>query len=137
MGVRRDNGSKGPIGFTDIAKGVQSTLDTMQKEMFQRAKAEYTDHIKVLTDWSDFVPNLNKKNVCCVPWCEREECEDDIKDTSARESAQVQDDRAPSAGAKSLCIPFDQERWGSAVAGKKCIKCGQDATKWTLFGRSY
>lgn len=53
-------------------------------------------------------------------------------------SAEPQDERAPSAGAKSLAIPFDQARWTSIEHGKtKCVGCGQDAKRWTLFGRSY
>ena len=48
------------------------------------------------------------------------------------------DERAPSAGAKSLCIPFDQSRWPKIEHGvTKCVACGKDAKRWTLFGRSY
>ena len=48
------------------------------------------------------------------------------------------DERAPSAGAKSLAIPFDQSRWPAIEPGKtKCTACGQDAKRWTMFGRSY
>lgn len=53
-------------------------------------------------------------------------------------SAEQTDERAPSAGAKSLCIPFDQERYGKIVPGEtKCPACGSDAKRWTMFGRSY
>lgn len=53
-------------------------------------------------------------------------------------SAEPQDERAPSAGAKSLAIPFDQSRWTPIEPGKtKCPACGRDAKRWTLFGRSY
>ena len=53
-------------------------------------------------------------------------------------SAEPQDERAPSAGAKSLCIPFDQSRWTPIEPGKtKCPACGKDAKRWTMFGRSY
>ena len=53
-------------------------------------------------------------------------------------SAEPQDERAPSAGAKSLAIPFDQSRWDPIIPGKtKCPACGNDAKRWTLFGRSY
>ena len=72
-----------------------------------------------------------------MPWCEREACEDDIKERSGR-AAEPQDERAPSAGAKSLCIPFEQGRWEPIVEGQtKCVACGQDAKRWTMFGRSY
>ena len=46
------------------------------------------------------------------------------------------DEKAPSAGAKSLCIPFDQDRFGKLEPGTKCIGCGADAKRWTMFGRS-
>lgn len=49
---------------------------------------------------------------------------------------QVVDEKAPSAGAKSLCIPFDQDRFGKLEPGTKCIGCGADAKRWTMFGRS-
>jgi len=53
-------------------------------------------------------------------------------------SAEPTDERAPSAGAKSLCIPFDQSKWDPIEPGKtKCVACGQDAKRWTMFGRSY
>lgn len=53
-------------------------------------------------------------------------------------SAEQQDERAPSAGAKSLAIPFDQERWTPLKKGEtKCVGCGQEAKRWTMFGRSY
>ena len=53
-------------------------------------------------------------------------------------SAEPTDERAPSAGAKSLCIPFDQSKWDPIEPGKtKCVACGQDAKRWAMFGRSY
>jgi prolyl-tRNA synthetase len=58
--------------------------------------------------------------------------------TSLSNSAEPQDARAPSAGAKSLAIPFDQSRWTPIEPGKtKCPACGKDAKRWTMFGRSY
>ncbi|KAH8921916.1 prolyl-tRNA synthetase, partial [Atractiella rhizophila] len=102
------------------------------------AKADFDTRLKVITEWSNFVPTLNGRNICVIPWCEVEECEDKIKERSAAESAAVQDERAPSAGAKSLCIPFDQAQFPAIEAGKtKCPNCGRDSKKWTLFGRSY
>ena len=50
----------------------------------------------------------------------------------------AEDAKAPSAGAKSLCIPHDQERFGAFPDGEnqKCIQCGEKAKRWTMFGRS-
>ncbi|KAJ7257857.1 hypothetical protein B0H12DRAFT_1110235 [Mycena haematopus] len=135
--VRRDTGAKNPIGLADIGATIGALLATIQSEMFNKAKATYDSCIKEITQWDDVVPALDNKNVVVIPWCEVEECEDDIKERSGRAS-EPQDERAPSAGAKSLCIPFDQSRWTPIVPGQtKCPACGKDAKRWTMFGRSY
>ncbi|KAJ7460542.1 hypothetical protein FB451DRAFT_1341312 [Mycena latifolia] len=135
--VRRDTGVKTPVGLADIGLTVTTLLDTIQSEMFSRAKATYDSCLKEVTQWDDVVPTLDNKCVVVMPWCEIEECEDDIKERSGRAS-EPQDERAPSAGAKSLAIPFDQSRWSPIVPGKtKCPACGKDAKRWTMFGRSY
>jgi prolyl-tRNA synthetase len=57
--------------------------------------------------------------------------------TSSASGEQV-DEKAPSAGAKSLAFPFDQEKYPKIEHGKtKCPACGSDAKRWMLFGRSY
>ncbi|KAI5888749.1 prolyl-tRNA synthetase [Schizophyllum commune H4-8] len=135
--VRRDTGAKAPLPLENIAAGVSSLLETIQREMFTKARDTYYERIKEVTKWEDIVPTLDAKCVAVIPWCEVEACEDDIKDRSAKESAPT-DERAPSAGAKSLAIPFDQSRWSPIEPGKtKCPACGKDAKRWTMFGRSY
>ncbi|VDC07473.1 unnamed protein product [Peniophora sp. CBMAI 1063] len=137
LGARRDTGVKAPLPLKELNTAVPELLETIQKEMFERAKKNYEDHIVAVRNWDEVVPALDSKNVVVMPWCEREACEDDIKERSGR-AAEPQDERAPSAGAKSLCIPFEQERWEKIVEGQtKCVACGQDAKRWTLFGRSY
>jgi prolyl-tRNA synthetase len=154
--VRRDTGVKNPIGLADIGTTVKALLDTIQNEMFSKAKATYDSCLKEVTQWDDVVPTLDNKCIVVMPWCEVEECEDDIKERSGRAyvppasvlgcvliplrlcSSEPQDERAPSAGAKSLAIPFDQSRWSPIVPGEtKCPACGKDAKRWTMFGRSY
>ncbi|KZT70476.1 prolyl-tRNA synthetase [Daedalea quercina L-15889] len=135
--VRRDTGIKAPLPLADVTTAVPKLLDTIQADMFKRAQDTYFSRLKQVTRWEDVVPTLDDKCVVVMPWCEEEACEDDIKERSAR-SAEPQDERAPSAGAKSLCIPFDQSRWPSIEPGKtKCAACGKDAKRWTMFGRSY
>ncbi|KAG6885564.1 hypothetical protein C0993_012807 [Termitomyces sp. T159_Od127] len=137
LSVRRDTGVKAPISLKDIGNTVNELLKTIQSEMFARAQSEYYSRVKEVTKWDDFVPTLDDKGIAVIPWCEVEACEDDIKERSGR-TAEPQDARAPSAGAKSLAIPFDQSRWTSIEPGKtKCPACGQDAKRWTMFGRSY
>ncbi|OCH93964.1 prolyl-tRNA synthetase [Obba rivulosa] len=137
LSVRRDTGVKSPLPLGDITTTVPQLLETIQADMFRRAKEMYDSRVKEITRWEDVVPTLDDKCVVAIPWCEEEACEDDIKERSGR-AAEPQDERAPSAGAKSLCIPFDQSRWTPIEPGKtKCPACGKDAKRWTLFGRSY
>ncbi|KAG6909908.1 hypothetical protein DXG01_014428 [Tephrocybe rancida] len=137
LSVRRDTGVKAPIALKDIGTTLNDLLKTIQSEMFARAQKEYYSRIKEITKWDDFVPTLDNKGIAVIPWCEVEACEDDIKERSGR-SAEPQDVRAPSAGAKSLAIPFDQSLWAPIEHGKtKCPACGNDSKRWTMFGRSY
>ncbi|KII91193.1 hypothetical protein PLICRDRAFT_51368 [Plicaturopsis crispa FD-325 SS-3] len=135
--VRRDNNVKAPVSLDGIGATISTLLETIQNDMFKRAQDTYYSRLKEITNWDDVVPALDAKNVVVMPWCEVEACEDDIKERSGRAS-EPQDERAPSAGAKSLAIPFDQSRWTPIEPGKtKCPACGKDAKRWTMFGRSY
>ncbi|KAJ3843727.1 hypothetical protein EV361DRAFT_947282 [Lentinula raphanica] len=137
LAVRRDSGLKSPVALENISSTVSELLDTIQSDMLKRAQETYQSRLQEVTKWEDVVPTLDGKNVVVLPWCEREACEDDIKERSAKASEPT-DERAPSAGAKSLCIPFDQSRWTPIEPGKtKCPACGNDAKRWTMFGRSY
>ncbi|KAI9599562.1 hypothetical protein BDF19DRAFT_410207 [Syncephalis fuscata] len=139
MSVRRDNGEKQAIAIDDLATKVPSLLNTIQQDMFNRASTTFNKHIIRVEKWDEFVPALNAKNIVMIPWCEREACEDSIKDRSARvDQGEEQDERAPSMGAKSLCIPLEQPTDNPIVEGvTKCAACDQFAKRFTLFGRSY
>ncbi|RAL04749.1 proline--tRNA ligase [Aspergillus ibericus CBS 121593] len=143
--ARRDipgKDAKAPIQISELSTAVPALLETIQKDLYNRADAEYRSHRKIITNWDDFTPALNDKNVCLIPFCLTEECEDQIKEMSARkheeDSGVPQDARAPSMGAKSLCIPFDQPE-GIIPGETKCTnpKCTRFAEKWCMFGRSY
>ncbi|KPV75436.1 uncharacterized protein RHOBADRAFT_26761 [Rhodotorula graminis WP1] len=138
LSVRRDTGAKAPLAIADLTSSIPSLLDTIHVDMLDRARSTFDASITKIENWADLVPALNSNKVTVLPWCEVEACEDAIKDRSAKESVQgaQEDEKAPSAGAKSLCIPHDQARWGS-IDGKVCPQCGEKAKRWTLFGRSY
>ena len=128
---------KSPIKLSNLVQEVQTILESIQVDMYTRAKKEYDDHIKVITEWKDVVPALDSLNVILIPWCNMPACEDDIKDNSKSSQPDVdvpQDERAPSMGAKSLCIPLEQRE---LPQGTPCIRCGREAKVWGMFGRSY
>ncbi|KAF8994189.1 hypothetical protein BDQ17DRAFT_1392452 [Cyathus striatus] len=135
--VRRDTGVKQSILLEEITTTIPDLLETIQNEMFRRAKATLDSRVIEATTWDEIIPALDSKCIVAIPWCEVESCEDDIKERSGIVTEPV-DEKGPSAGAKSLAIPFDQSKWTRIVPGKtKCPACGKDAKCWTLFGRSY
>lgn len=134
--VRRDDNSKYVVKLADLETRIPEILEEMQAGLFAKAQKEFDDHRVVVEDWKDFVPTLNAKNVILSPWCGGAECEDDIKDSSAKQNNgdEEEDEKAPSMGAKSLCIPYDQP---DLKPGQKCVKCDKDAVTYCMFGRSY
>ena len=137
---RRDIGGKSTIAISEVGTEIPKLLETIQADLFSRADKDFREHRKLITDWKDFVPALNDKNVVLIPHCLDGECEDKIKDLSARKpegDSSKTDDRAPSMGAKSLCIPFEQP--SEIAPGTKCTnpECSKLAEQWVLFGRSY
>lgn len=135
---RRDRDGKSTIPIKDLGTEVPNLLEQIQADMFKKAHDEYAAHRKIVREWKDFVPELNAKNVVIVPHCLGGECEDEIKkDSSGQVEGQEVDVRAPSMGAKSLCIPDEQPE--EIKEGTKCVnpKCGKAARKWVMFGRSY
>ena len=132
---------KGKIAISDLGPAVNKLLDEIQSNLYNKAEHAFKTHTKKITNWDDFVPALNDKNVVLIPHCLTEPCEDEIKDMSARKAEDEsgpQDEKAPSMGAKSLCIPFEQPS-GGITEGTKCTNpnCKNKAEKWCLFGRSY
>lgn len=137
LAVRRDTGEKLSIKLDELDTKLPELLDAIHDNLYQTAKEKFDNHRVLVHDWKDFVHQLNQKNVVVAPWCGVPECEDDIKDGSAKkddgEEFEV-DEKAPSMGAKSLCIPFEQPE---LKEGTKCVKCGKVAVNYTMFGRSY
>jgi prolyl-tRNA synthetase len=52
--------------------------------MFIRARDIFDSRLKEITNWADLVPHLDSKGIAVIPWCEVVECEEDIKERSAR-----------------------------------------------------
>lgn len=69
LSVRRDTGVKTPIPLEGLAAQVQTVLDTIQADLYTKAKKAYDEHTKIITKWEDFVPALNAKNVILTPHC--------------------------------------------------------------------
>lgn len=140
--VIRHSNEKLDLAVDQLASTIPSTLETIQTQMFQKAKKERDDHLVQVTNWKDFVPNLELNNLVMTPWCgpEHTEWEEWVKKTSREESlalrnqSEEEERTATSVAAKTLCIPFDQPEMEK---GMKCIASGLEATCWCVWGRSY
>ncbi|EDO15687.1 hypothetical protein Kpol_1008p26 [Vanderwaltozyma polyspora DSM 70294] len=135
--VRRNDSRKYTVKLSELESRIPEIMDEMHHDLYEKAKESFDTHRVIVNEWKDFVPALNKKNVILAPWCGVMECEEDIKEGSAKKDDGEefeQDDKAPSMGAKSLCIPFEQPE---LAAGQKCVKCDREAKQYCMFGRSY
>jgi len=140
--VVRFGGEKIDVGMDEITDMVSKKLETVQSGMFAKAKEFRDAHLVKVTEWKDFVPNLELHNLVLTPWCggEHQDWEEWVKEKSREESLKLSgedgedDTTATSVAAKTLCIPFDQPE---LPEGTKCIASGLPATCWVLWGRSY
>lgn len=139
--ARRDTGEKGSVPLSAVGTDIPALLEKIQSDMYNKAEAAFRSHRLVISKWEEVVPALDTKNVVLIPHCLEEKCEDQIKKSTTGEpdeSDGPQDQKAPSMGMKSLCIPFEQPE-GLVEGETKCLnpECGALAKKFCMFGRSY
>ncbi|KAJ2005211.1 hypothetical protein GGI04_002328 [Coemansia thaxteri] len=140
LSVRRDTHAKAPLSLSGLESSVQLLLATIQSDMLIKARKTLDERVKIVLSWDTFVPTLDDKCLVLIPWCERIECEEQIKVRSSRaaQGDEPEDEKAPSMGAKSLCLPYKQPTNPPLVEGEtKCVQCGENAKRYALFGRSY
>jgi prolyl-tRNA synthetase len=84
LSVRRDTGVKASIPLAELTTAIPKMLDDIHNDMYAKAEKVYRERRKIVTEWEEFTKNLNNKCHVIIPWCEVEECEDEIKERSAR-----------------------------------------------------
>lgn len=116
--VRRDTHEKIIVSLDEIQERVGELLETIQKEMLERARNHRDGHTYQATELEAFIRTVEEKpGFVKAMWCGCQECEDKIKELTA---------------ATSRCIPFDQEKLSDT-----CICCGKPAAKMVYWGRAY
>ncbi|KAF4513187.1 hypothetical protein G6O67_000490 [Ophiocordyceps sinensis] len=111
--------------------------------MYTKAEASFREHRVKVTKWEDVLPCLDNKNVVLVPFCLDAKCEDRMKELTTRVDDHPdvpENQKLPSMGMKSLCVPFEQPHGPELVPGETaCLnpECQGKAQKWVMFGRSY
>ena len=116
--VRRDTHEKITVPLAELNEKVGELLDTIQHDMFERARAHRDAHTYEATDFETFKKIVDEKpGFVKAMWCGCQECEDKIKELT---------------GATSRCMPFKQE-----TLADTCICCGKPATKMVYWGKAY
>jgi len=114
--VRRDTGEKFSVPIENVQKTVKETLDTIQQDLFNKAKKFLEDNLVKAADYNELQQLIQERKIVKANWCGSAECELNIKEET---------------GSSSCCIPFDEEPDGT------CIYCGKDAEYVVYFAKHY
>ncbi len=116
--VRRDTREKITVSLEELETKLSEVLDTMQKEMLERARAHRDAHTYDALTYEEFIETVNNKpGFVRAMWCGDQACEDKIKEDTT---------------ATSRCMPFEQQ----AISGQ-CVCCGKPAKKLVYWGKAY
>jgi len=116
--VRRDTGEKILIKRVDCIKSVHFYLDQIQKSLFEKAKNIQDNNIIKISNYEEMKKILNEKGgFILADWCEKEECENSIKNET---------------GADIRLIPL--EKYSS---NNKCIYCNENSKQTVIFAKAY
>ena len=117
--VRRDTREKIVVSIDEITTKLGEILETIQKDLYAKAKAFLDDHISTATTIEEMKDAVqNKKGFVKAMWCGEEACEDEIK--------------AQAGGVTSRCIPMEEEHLSDV-----CVCCGKPAKHMVYWGRAY
>ena len=115
---RRDTREKIEVALDELEGKVSELLDTIQKEMLERARTHRDAHTYTATNMAEFEKLFNEKSgFVKAMWCGNQECEDIIKEKLS---------------VTSRCMPFEQEQLAEA-----CVCCGKPVKKMVYWGRAY
>ena len=116
--VRRDTHEKTIVSLDHLETEVGAMLESIQKDMLERARAHRDSHTYIAKDWESLVKIVDEKpGFVKAMWCGDLACEEKIKEE---------------AGATSRCMPFEQENIAST-----CVCCGKPAKKMVYWGKAY
>lgn len=116
--VRRDTAEKIDVSLDELSEKLGDILETIQKNMYEECKKNVEKKTTIATNMDEFIENLNdNQGYVKTMWCGDAECEEKIHELT---------------GAKSRCIPFEQEK-----ISDKCVYCGKPADKMVVWGRQY
>ena len=117
--VRRDTREKIVVGMDELTEKLSEILETIQKDMYEKAKAFLNSHIDTAVTMDEMVEKFKaNRGFVKACWCGDEECEGEIKYATG--------------GASTRCLIEDEE-----MISDTCIFCGKPAKHMAYWGKSY
>jgi len=116
--VRRDTREKQIVPIENLAAVTAELLETIQKDLFEKALAHREAHTYDAVTYEEFSEIADTKpGFIRAMWCGEEACENKIKDDLS---------------VTSRCIPGEQVHLADT-----CICCGRPAKKMVYWGKAY
>ncbi len=117
--VRRDTREKIVVALDEIAVKLREILETIQKDMYDRAKEYLDGHIDTAVTMEEMIEKFQaNRGFVKACWCGDPECEDEVK--------------AVTGGAATRCLIEDED-----MISDTCIFCGKPAKHMAYWGKSY
>ena len=115
--AKRNTGEKISVKKEEMVETVKSLLETIHKEMYQKAYRYLLDHTTEVHNMDEMNKALEKGGYSKMMWCGDRACEDKIKELTT---------------ATARCMPFNQMPFDDV-----CPICGKKAKKVVLFAKAY
>lgn len=116
--VRRDTREKIVVNLDEIEEKMCEILETMQQDMYNKAKAHLDNSIYDAKNYDEFKKIIEEKpGFVRAMWCMDEACEMKIKEDTT---------------ATSRCMPFEQKEISDV-----CVCCGKKAKAMVIWGKAY
>lgn len=117
--VRRDTREKLVVSLDEITTKLAEILETIQKDMYEKAKTFLDSHIDTAVTMDEMVEKFKEnRGFIKACYCGDEACEDEIK--------------ALTGGATTRCRIEDED-----MISETCICCGKPVTQMVYWGKSY
>ena len=66
--VRRDTSEARNVPWAEAGTTIPAMLETMQKDLFTKAKARFDASIEKISSFDEVMPALNRRHVVLAPW---------------------------------------------------------------------
>jgi prolyl-tRNA synthetase len=117
--VRRDTGEKISVPFSEVELRIQELLETIQRDLFQRALEFRKTHTRSIKEYPELKAFFQEDGGFAEsPWCGSPQCEEKIKEETK---------------ATIRVLPFGNEEQATG----SCVFCGSKAKHIAVFAKSY